>query len=208
MTDTGEMKMKPELGGNKIIPVVVISKAEDTLPTVNALKNGGITIAEITFRTECAAEAIRLASEKSNGVIIGAGTVINAEQCRSAISSGAVFIVSPGFSQEVYEVCKEKNIPYLPGAVTATEIMNLIAHGITTVKFFPAEAAGGLDTIKALASAFPGIDFIPTGGINTENMKKYLDAPFIRAIGGSWMLKGTPEEIEAKTKSAVEEANR
>lgn len=200
--------MKLNLGENKIIPVVVINNIEDTLPTINALKNGGITIAEITFRTDCAAEAIKLASEKTEGVIIGAGTVINAEQCRNAIASGAVFIVSPGFSEEVFEVCKEKNVPYLPGAVTATEIMNLIAHGITTVKFFPAEAAGGLATMKALASAFVGIDFIPTGGINTENMKKYLDAPFIRAIGGSWMLKGTPEEIEAKTKSAVEEAER
>ncbi len=200
--------MMLELGKNKIIPVVVINKIEDTLPTINALKSGGITIAEITFRTGCAAEAIRLASENTNGVIIGAGTVINAEQCTDAIGSGASFIVSPGFSEDVFAVCKEKNIPYLPGAVTATEIMNLMAHGIRTVKFFPAEAAGGLDTMKALASAFVGVDFIPTGGINIDNMKKYLEAPFVRAIGGSWMLKGTPEEIEAKTKSAVEEANR
>lgn len=200
--------MMLELGKNKIIPVVVINKIEDTLPTINALKSGGITIAEITFRTGCAAEAIRLASENTNGVIIGAGTVINAEQCTDAICSGASFIVSPGFSEDVFAVCKEKNIPYLPGAVTATEIMNLMAHGIRTVKFFPAEAAGGLDTMKALASAFVGADFIPTGGINIDNMKKYLEAPFVRAIGGSWMLKGTPEEIKAKTKSAVEEANR
>lgn len=200
--------MQLNLGNNKIIPVVVLNTVEDTVPTLSALKDGGITVAEITFRTACAAQAIQLACGTFPDMLIGAGTVINGAQCKAAIGAGARFIVSPGFSEEVCRVCEAEGVPYLPGAVTATEVMNLIAHGITTIKFFPAETSGGLAAMKALAAAFPGIDFMPTGGIGPKNMKEYLNAPFVRAIGGSWMLKGTPAEITAMARAAVEEAER
>lgn len=196
--------MQLNLGNNKIIPVVVLNQLKDTVPTLAALREGGITVAEITFRTPCAAEAIGLACKEFPDMLIGAGTVINAEQCRAAVEAGARFIVSPGFSEAVYQVCEGEGVPYLPGAVTATEVMNLIAHGITTVKFFPAETSGGLGAMKALAAAFPGILFMPTGGIGQKNLKEYLNAPFIRAVGGSWMLKGTPAEITAMSKAATE----
>lgn len=188
----------------KIIPVVVIEEPEKTIPVLTALRNGGINAAEITFRTACAAEAIKAASECFDDMVIGAGTVINAEQCRKAVEAGAEFIVSPGYSPEVHSVCKANDIPYLPGATTATEIMNLIANGIRTVKFFPAEACGGIKAIKAFSSAFPGVEFMPTGGISRSNMCDYLSLSCVKAVGGSWMLKGSPEEITALSKDATE----
>lgn len=188
----------------KIIPVVVLERAEDTVPVLTALENGGIKVAEITFRTACAAEAISTAVKELPSMVIGAGTVINAEQCAGAIGAGARFIVSPGYSAEVHAVCKENDIPYLPGATTATEIMNLLANGISTVKFFPAEACGGVKAIKAFSSAFPAAEFIPTGGIGAANILDYLSLPCVKAVGGSWMLKGKPEEITALSAEATE----
>lgn len=188
----------------RIIPVVVINRAEDTVPTVKALRDGGIMTAEITFRTECAGNAIATAVREFSDMVIGAGTVINPSQCEEAISAGAAFIVSPGYSPDVHSVCKKYNIPYLPGAVTATEIMNLITNGIYTVKFFPAEASGGVKTIKALSAAFPDIRFIPTGGISMINAEEYLALPCVQAIGGSWMLKGSAEEIRKLSTQATE----
>lgn len=190
------------LENEKIIPVVVLNRLEDTLPVLKSLKDGGIRVAEITFRTECAGEAIRLAVNTFDDMYIGAGTVINGKQCETAIDAGAQFIVSPGFSEDVCRACQSRNVPYLPGAVTATEIMNVIAHGIKLIKFFPAEAAGGIKTMKALSSAFPGITFIPTGGIGPSNIREYISQPFIAAVGGSWMLKGSPEEIKNLTAEA------
>lgn len=191
---------------NKIIPVVVIDKIEDTVPVLGALLKGGIKVAEVTFRTECAKDAIALAVKEFPDMLTGAGTVINARQCRAAISAGAGFIVSPGFSEEVFDVCAENNVIYVPGAVTPTEIMNLINHGIKTIKFFPSEAYGGIKTLKAISAAFPGVKFMPTGGINADNMTDYLKLKFVQAIGGSWMLKGSPEEIAEMTQQAVRKA--
>lgn len=187
----------------KIVPVVVLNHIEDALPSVGALVKGGLPVAEITFRTACAAEAIRECVKAYPEALIGAGTVINAAQCEEAIVCGAKFIVSPGLSAEVAAVCKEKNVPYIPGVVTPTEVMQGISLGLTTLKFFPASNYGGLKTIKAICAAFPQIRIMPTGGINEENINEYLAYEKIIACGGSWMMKGTPEEIENKTRSAV-----
>ena len=149
----------------KLVPVVVLNKVEDTLPVIQALHDGDVPVAEICFRTDCAAECIRLAVEKFPNDLIGAGTVINAQQCEQAIDCGAKFIVSPGLSDDVARVCKERNIPYLPGIVTPTEIMRAIDLGLNVVKFFPAGVFGGLKAINAMGAAFPAVKFMPTGGV-------------------------------------------
>ncbi len=174
----------------RIVPVVVIRSIDETIPTLAALCDGGIPVAEITFRTACAAEAIRMGVDHFPDMVIGAGTVINEEQARAAVAAGAQFIVSPGLSASVAAVCAEAGIPYLPGCVTPTEIMAALELGITTVKFFPANVYGGLSAIKALSAPFPQVKFLPTGGVGLNNIKEFLDAPMIAAIGGSFMMKG------------------
>ncbi len=174
----------------RIVPVVVIKSIDETLPTLSALRDGGIPVAEITFRTACAADAIRLGVESFPDMVIGAGTVINEAQARAAVEAGAQFIVSPGLSALVASVCAEARIPYLPGCVTPTEIMAALELGITTVKFFPANVYGGLSAIKALSAPFPQVKFLPTGGVGLSNIREFLDAPMIAAIGGSFMMKG------------------
>lgn len=187
----------------KVVPVVVINRIEDAEPILGALVRGGLPVAEITFRTACAEEAIKIACEKFPQMLAGAGTVINAAQCERAIAAGAKFIVSPGLSESVAQVCRTFGVPYLPGVITATEVMSALELGLTELKFFPASDFGGLKTIKALCAAFPQVKFMPTGGVNEQTVLEYLACDKIYAVGGTWMLKGTPEEIEAKTKSAV-----
>lgn len=196
-------KLIEQIKKTKIVPVVVLNSIEETLPKMQALVNGGLPCAEITFRTPCAAEAIALTVKKFPDMLVGAGTVINKEQCEKAIAAGSKFIVSPGFSEEVANCCKAHNMLYLPGIVTPTEAMAAIAMGLTTLKFFPASNYGGLKTIKAICSAFPYLQIMPTGGINAENICEYLAYDKIIACGGSWMMSGTPEEIEQNTKAAV-----
>ena len=179
----------------KLVPVVVLNKVEDTLPVIKALHDGDVPVAEICFRTDCAAECIRLAVEKFPNDLIGAGTVINAQQCEQAIDCGAKFIVSPGLSDEVARVCKERNVPYLPGIVTPTEIMRAIDLGLNVVKFFPAGVFGGLKAINAMGAAFPAVKFMPTGGVDNSNLKEFVENKKIVACGGSWLVKGTPEDI-------------
>ena len=186
-----------------IIPVVVLKNLEDTFPVLRALADGGIGIAEITFRTDCAEEAIRRASEQMGKMLIGAGTVVNAEQCERAIGAGAKFIVSPGFSEDVAKLCLEKNILYVPGTVTPTEIMTALSFGIRILKYFPAENYGGLKSIKALSAAFPQVLFVPTGGINANNLETYLSFEKIVACGGSWMLKGNADDIKISCEEAM-----
>ena len=181
-----------------VVPVVVINNLEDAIPTMEALIKGGLPVAEVTFRTACAKDAIKAMCEAYPDALIGAGTVINASQCEQAIACGAKFIVSPGLSLEVARVCKEKGVPYLPGVVTPTEIIQAIDIGLTTLKFFPAGVFGGLKAIKALGAAFPGVKFMPTGGVDNTNLKEFLLCDKIIAVGGSWMVKGTPEEIVTK----------
>ena len=192
-----------KIGKMKIVPVVVLNSVEETLPKMQALIDGGLPCAEITFRTPCAAEAIALAVKTYPDALIGAGTVINAEQCEKAIAAGSKFIVSPGFSEEVADCCKAHGMLYLPGVVTPTEVMAAVEKGLTTLKFFPASNYGGLKTIKAICAAFPYLKIMPTGGISADNILEYLACDKILACGGSWMMSGTPEEIKEKTAKAV-----
>ncbi len=175
---------------DKVIPVVVIYDLEDTEKTLGSLRMGGINCAEITFRTPCAAEAIRLGLELYPDMNIGAGTVINAVQCRAALEAGAKFIVSPGFSDEVAAICRWENVTYYPGCVTPTEIMHAIDEGLEVVKFFPAGIYGGLAAIKTLAAPFPQVKFIPTGGVSLSNLAEFLSCDRVFAVGGSFMMKG------------------
>lgn len=181
----------------KFIPVVVIKELSETDKILRALKNNDIHCAEITFRTACAAEAIAYAVEHYPDMEIGAGTVINAEQCEAALAAGATFIVSPGLSTSVAKICNERNIPYYPGCVTPTEIMAALELGITTVKFFPANVYGGLKALKALSAPFPQVKFIPTGGVDRSNIDEFLAFDKIAAIGGSFFVKESLDKMEA-----------
>ena len=182
----------------KYIPVVVIKEMSETDKILKALKNNGINCAEITFRTACAAEAIEYACKNYPDMSIGAGTVINAEQCEAALKAGAQFIVSPGLSVSVANICNERGIPYYPGCVTPTEIMQALELGITTVKFFPANVYGGLKALKALSAPFPQVKFIPTGGVDRGNIDEFLAFDKIAAIGGSFFVKEAIKKMEEK----------
>ena len=178
----------------KYIPVVVIKELSETDKILSALKADGINCAEITFRTACAREAIEYACRKYPEMSIGAGTVINAVQCGAALKTGAKFIVSPGLSVSVAEVCRENGVPYYPGCVTPTEIMQALELGITTVKFFPANIYGGLKALRALSAPFPQVRFIPTGGVDRGNIDEFLAFDKVIAIGGSFFVKEALEK--------------
>lgn len=194
----------------KIVPVVKLDRVEDALPLAKALLDGGLPVAEITFRTDAAEESIRQIRNKYPEMLCGAGTVVNLNQAERAVSAGAAFIVSPGLSGEVIQYAQKMNIPVLPGCCTPTEIMEAMSYGLTVVKFFPAKQFGGLDTIKALSAPFPGMMFMPTGGISAENIRTFLDFKKIYACGGSWMVaenlikEGNFDEIARLTRAAVE----
>lgn len=173
---------------DKCIPVVVIKELSQTDTILTALKNHGINCAEITFRTACAAEAIEYACKNYPDMNVGAGTVINAEQCEKALAAGAKFIVSPGLSVAVANVCKKHGVPYYPGCVTPTEIMQALDLGINIVKFFPANIYGGLKALKALSAPFPQVKFIPTGGVNRENIEEFFAFDKVYAVGGSFFV--------------------
>ncbi len=170
-----------------VVPVVVIEDVKDAVPTANAMCAGGVDVMEITFRTAAAPEAIKAVAESCPDVLVGAGTVLNLEQCKLAVSMGAKFIVSPGFDAQVVGWCLENGIAVTPGCVTPTEITAAINMGLKVVKFFPANVYGGLEAMKTLSGPFPGVKFLPTGGISTANIKEYIDSPFIHAVGGSWV---------------------
>ena len=174
----------------QVIPVVVINDEKETIEILSKLREGGINCAEITFRTACAKEAIAIGTKAFEDMNIGAGTVINAEQAKSAVQAGAKFIVSPGFSDEVARYCTDEKIPYYPGCVTPTESMRALSYGLNVVKFFPAGVYGGLKAMKALSAPFPQVRFIPTGGVDLSNLKEYLDFDKVYAVGGSFMMKG------------------
>ena len=180
----------------KFIPVVVIKEIGETDKILTALKGVGINCAEITFRTACAAEAIAYASKNYTDMQIGAGTVINAEQCEAALAAGATFIVSPGLSPAVAKICNERGIPYYPGCVTPTEIMMALKHGLKILKFFPANIYGGLPALKALAGPFVGVKFIPTGGVDRSNIDEFLAWDKIEAVGGSFYVKEALDKMQ------------
>ena len=173
-----------------VVPVVVLDDAEDAAPLAEALVKGGIPCAEVTFRTEAAEESIRIMSEKYPEMLVGAGTVLTTEQVDRAVAAGAKFIVSPGFDPEIVDYCMEKNIPVFPGCVSPSEVAQAVKRGLKVVKFFPAGQAGGLAMLKAMAAPYTMLKFMPTGGINTKNLKEYLGFSKILCCGGSWMVKG------------------
>ena len=176
-----------KLAKSGIVPVVVIEKIKDAVPVAKALLSGGIDVMEITFRTAAAADAIKAVAENCPDMLVGAGTVITLEQCKKAVEMGAKFIVSPGFGVEVVKWCVDNGVDITPGCVTPSEIMAAMKLGLKVVKFFPANVYGGLNAMKALSGPFGGIKFIPTGGINAQNVGEYISASFIHAVGGSWV---------------------
>lgn len=192
-----------------IVPVVKIDNAKDAVPLAQALINGGLPCAEVTFRTAAAEEAIALMTKEFPDMLVGAGTVLTTEQVDKAVNAGAKFIVTPGFNETVVKYCVDKNIPITPGCPSTSDIEAALALGLDVVKFFPAENLGGISMIKALAAPYVGVKFMPTGGINAKNINSYLDCDKILACGGSWMVKDTLinegkfDEIEALTKEAV-----
>ncbi len=170
-----------------LVPVVVLENVRDALPTANSLLAGGIGVMEITFRTEAAADSIREVSQQCPDILVGAGTIVTLEQCKRAVEYGAQFIVSPGYDEEVVAWCCENGVPIVPGCATPSEIMAALKHNLTIIKFFPANVYGGLSAMKALHGPFGNVKFIPTGGINLANIGEYIEAPFIHAVGGSWV---------------------
>lgn len=181
------MTVMERMARSVVVPVVVLERVEDAVPTAQALLAGGVDTMEITFRTSCAPECLRAVAEHCPQMLVGAGTVCNKAQAELAVEMGARFIVSPGFDPEVVEWCVANNIAVTPGCVTPTEIMMAVERGLKVVKFFPANVYGGLNAMKNLSAPFVGIKFLPTGGVNTGNIKEYVDAPFVHAVGGSWV---------------------
>jgi len=202
-------KILEKIGEIGIIPVVKIEKAKDALPLGRALIDGDLPIAEITFRTSAAEESIKTLTSELPKLLVGAGTVITVEQTKKAVSAGAKFIVSPGFNPRVVDYCIENSIPVTPGINSPTQIEMALERGIEVVKFFPAEASGGLPLLKSMSAPYTGIKFIPTGGINQNNLCSYLSNNKVLACGGSWMVKanlissGNFDEITRLTKEAV-----
>jgi 2-dehydro-3-deoxyphosphogluconate aldolase / (4S)-4-hydroxy-2-oxoglutarate aldolase len=169
-----------------IVPVIVLDDPDLAAPLADALAQGGLPCAEVTFRTTRAADALQIMARDPR-LLAGAGTVLTVDQVDAAIHAGATYIVTPGYSREVVRACQERNIPVIPGVATPTEIQMALQDGITLVKFFPAEAIGGTRTLSAMAAPFPGLRFIPTGGISPDNLQSYLTLPSVAAVGGSWM---------------------
>jgi 2-dehydro-3-deoxyphosphogluconate aldolase/(4S)-4-hydroxy-2-oxoglutarate aldolase len=198
-----------KIGDLGIVPVVKIDNAADAEPLGKALIEGGLPLAEITFRTDAAAEAISKISKAFPDMLVGAGTVLNVEQAKSALDSGAKFLVSPGFNPDVVEFCVRKGIPITPGCSNPTDISMALSFKLEVVKFFPAESFGGLATLKAMSAPYGMIMFIPTGGIDAKNLVEYLSFNKVLACGGSWMVKdelikkGSFAEITRLTREAV-----
>lgn len=193
-----------------IVPVVVLDDAKDAKALGQALVEGGLPCAEVTFRTAAAEESIRIMAKEFPDMLVGAGTVLTIEQAQRAIAAGARFIVSPGFNPKVVDYCVENGVPITPGIQTPTEIEMALEHGLKVVKFFPAEPAGGLKMIKAVAAPYVDVCFMPTGGINAQNVREYLAYDRIVACGGSWMVKkdliaaGKFDEVTAMVKEAAQ----
>ena len=181
------MDVLSRLAAAGVVPVVVLDNAADAVPTAKAMVAGGIDVMEITFRTAAAADSIRAVAAEVPEMLVGAGTVLNLEQCKLAVECGAKFIVSPGYDEETVAWCVENGVAVTPGCVTPTEIMASLKHGLKVVKFFPANVYGGLNAIKALSGPFVGLKFIPTGGVNQQNLGEFVSNPSIHAVGGSWV---------------------
>lgn len=198
-----------EIGKMGIVPVIALDDAKDARPLAEALCKGGLPCAEVTFRTEAAEESIRIMAKEFPQMLVGAGTVLTTAQVDRAVEAGAKFVVSPGLNPKVVSYCVEKNIPILPGTTNPSDVEAALELGLDTVKFFPAEAAGGIEMIKAMSAPYGKVKFMPTGGITADNLKDYLDFNKVVACGGSWMVKkdlvvaGKFDEIAVLTNQAV-----
>ncbi|HIF9132193.1 TPA: bifunctional 4-hydroxy-2-oxoglutarate aldolase/2-dehydro-3-deoxy-phosphogluconate aldolase [Photobacterium damselae] len=205
--------IKEQLKALKVIPVIAIDKAEDIIPLGKVLAENGLPAAEITFRSEAAVEAIRLLRETQPDMLIGAGTVLNREQAIAAKEAGATFIVSPGFNPNTVKACQEIGIDIVPGVNNPSTVEAALEMGLTTLKFFPAEASGGINMVKSLLAPYTDIELMPTGGINPANIKDYLAIPRVLACGGTWMVdkklieEGNWEELARLTREAVKLVN-
>lgn len=175
------------LGPVRVVPVAVVKNDADAAPLANALLTGGLPCIEVTFRTSAATAVLRRMAHV-DGLLVGAGSVREADQVRAAVDAGARFVVSPGFSPSIVETAEALGVPVLPGVATASDILRCLDAGLSTVKFFPAAVLGGLPAVQALSAPFPGVSFVPTGGITEVDANRYLRHPAVRAVGGSWML--------------------
>lgn len=194
------------IAAGRILPVVVLEDASGAEPLATALLEGGLRAIEVTFRTDAAAAAIAGITKYTEEMLVGAGTVLTAEQADRAVEAGARFVVTPGFGPAVVRRCQELGVPVFPGVATATEIQMALDAGLSTVKFFPAEQLGGVAMVKALAAPFRSVRFIPTGGVNPGNIASYLAVPSVVAVGGTWMV--APDRLAAKDWTGVTDRTR
>ena len=203
-------KLIKQISDVGVVPVVKLDSADDALPLAAALKKGGLCCAEVTFRTDAAEESIRRISKEYPDFLVAAGTVLTPAQADAAMNAGASFVVSPGLNPEVVKHCIAKGYPIIPGVCTPSEVEMALSLGLKYLKFFPAEAAGGVKMIKAMAAPYTMVKFMPTGGIGVNNLKDYLDCKAVYACGGSWMVPadkiadGKFDEIADLTREAVE----
>jgi len=203
-------KVLEELGSYGVVPVVVLNRVEDAKPLAKALCDGGLKCAEVTFRTEAAEESIRIMVNEFPDMVVGAGTVLTIDQVDRAVAAGAKFIVSPGFDPEIVDYCISKNITVCPGCMTPSEVAQGVKRGLEVLKFFPAENAGGIGMLKAMAAPYTSVKFMPTGGISAKNLADYLGFSKIVCCGGSWMVKADLiknkefDKITEMTREAVE----
>ena len=196
------MSIEKILTSAPVVPVVVIEHIEDAAPLAQALYNGGLKALEITLRTPVAAEAVKIMKEVVPDAYVGTGTVIDEATFQASVDAGADFMVSPGVNDKLLSLAKESDIPFLPGAATPSEVMNLVSHGFNFLKFFPAEAAGGAPMLKSIGGPLPGVKFCPTGGISLDTAPKYLALNNVVCVGGTWMLD--KELIANKDWQAIE----
>lgn len=191
-----------KIGEVGIIPVIKLNRVEDAIPLANALLAGGIPVAEVTFRTEAAAEGIALIRREVPQMLVGAGTVLSTEQAIAAVEAGAQFVVSPGSNGKIIDKVLDSGVVMIPGVATPTEIEAAMGRGLSVVKFFPAEALGGVAMLKALAGPYPQMKFVPTGGISAGNMQDYLQQKNVLAVGGSWMVQKDLDVVQQLCKEA------
>ena len=192
----------------KIIPVIKIDSPQEAVPLARALLQGGITVAEVTFRTEAAADGIAAIHAQVPEMLLGAGTVLTVENAQKAIDAGARFVVAPGFDPAVVDYVVEQGIAMIPGVATPTEVSLALGRGLHILKFFPAEVLGGIKMLDALAGPFPGVQFIPTGGITRSNMESYFRCKNVVAIGGSWMVQKDLVQVIELSREAVSALRR
>ena len=212
--ESGPLSFQEAIAAVPVIPVMVLQRVADAIPVAEALIDGGISIFEITMRTKAALPSIEKIAGQFPGALTGVGTVLNQQQARQAIDSGAQFIVSPGFDVETVEYAQKAGIPICPGTSTASEVQRARNLGLRILKFFPAAAAGGIPMLKAFSSVFADVQFVPTGGVTADNLADYLAVPNVVACGGSWLapnklvVNGQFSEISRLTAAAIEIARR